>query len=151
MPLHPRENICQESHQGQTHASVFGEPVLKSRVQKPFSVITWDSELSIMPANVVTIGVQVAIPATKKVFPQLDGVFPIDNAVIEGTSPILKIFPAVTCLFPSIALPEGVTFVSIEIFGTSAWTTTGRLTARAPDGTGRLFFIKVCVRSLLLK
>ncbi|KAI1121558.1 Fructosamine kinase-domain-containing protein [Nemania abortiva] len=60
----------------------------------------------------------------KQILAQLNGVFPIDQAVIE-------------------ALPKGVTFYSVENFGTSAWTITGRLIGLEDDGTERQFFVKV--------
>ncbi|KAI1087198.1 Fructosamine kinase-domain-containing protein [Rostrohypoxylon terebratum] len=41
------------------------------------------------------------------------------------------------------ALPAGSTFVSVEHFGTSAWTTTGRVLALDRDGSEKLYFLKV--------
>ncbi|KAK0760796.1 hypothetical protein N5P37_005732 [Trichoderma harzianum] len=66
-----------------------------------------------------------ASPLTiKQILVQLDGVFPMDEAVVE-------------------ALPVGSTFVSVEQFGTSAWTITGRLTALERDGSEKAYFVKV--------
>lgn len=42
-----------------------------------------------------------------------------------------------------LALPEGSTFISVEHFGTSAWTVTGRVVAQNPDGTQSDYFLKV--------
>ncbi|KAI1865263.1 hypothetical protein JX265_008310 [Neoarthrinium moseri] len=53
-----------------------------------------------------------------------DGTFPMDQAVIE----------ALPCVFTS---------VSIDPFGISAWTDTGRLVAEQDDGCKRHFFLKV--------
>ena len=47
------------------------------------------------------------------------------------------------------ALPEGSTFLSVEHFGTSAWTITGRLLAQNADGTEANYFLKVL--SILLE
>ncbi|KAI1358903.1 Fructosamine kinase-domain-containing protein [Xylaria arbuscula] len=60
----------------------------------------------------------------KQALAQLDGVFPYDSAIIG-------------------ALPEGVKFVSVESFGTSAWTITGRVVGVQEDGTERRLFVKV--------
>ncbi|KAL6810212.1 Fructosamine kinase domain-containing protein [Trichoderma camerunense] len=64
----------------------------------------------------------------KQILAQLGGVFPMDEAVVEGIEP---------------ALPAGSTFVSIKHFGTSAWTITGRLIALGQDGYEKIFFLKV--------
>lgn len=45
-------------------------------------------------------------------------------------------------LKPCSALPEGSTFLSVEHFGTSAWTITGRVMAQNPDGTQSEYFLK---------
>lgn len=63
-------------------------------------------------------------PLIQNILSQLDGVFPFDEAVIE-------------------ALPKDVTFTSVESFGTSAWTVTGRVTAQGADGSIQRFFLKV--------
>lgn len=42
-----------------------------------------------------------------------------------------------------LALPEGSTFLSVEHFGTSAWTITGRVVAQTRDGTESHYFLKV--------
>ncbi|KAK8066680.1 hypothetical protein PG997_013427 [Apiospora hydei] len=55
---------------------------------------------------------------------QLNGVFPMDDAVIE-------------------ALPGGSTFVSAEHFSKSAFTITGKVTARNEKGAEQLYFLKV--------
>ncbi|KAI0118717.1 Fructosamine kinase-domain-containing protein [Nemania sp. FL0031] len=60
----------------------------------------------------------------KQILSNLNGVFPIDQAVIE-------------------ALPKEVTFDSVKTFGKSAWTITGRLVGLEEDGTERQFFVKV--------
>ncbi|KAK1764261.1 Fructosamine kinase-domain-containing protein [Phialemonium atrogriseum] len=62
--------------------------------------------------------------STKDVLSGLDGVFPMDEAVVE-------------------ALPQGSTFLSAEPFGTSAWTVTGKVMAREPDGTEKAYFLKI--------
>lgn len=49
-----------------------------------------------------------------------------------------KIKSVVGCL----ALPEGSAFISVEHFGTSAWTVTGRVAAQNPDGTQSDYFLK---------
>lgn len=41
-----------------------------------------------------------------------------------------------------LALPEGSIFISVEHFGTSAWTVTGRVVARDSDGTQSDYFLK---------
>ncbi|KAK8110224.1 uncharacterized protein PG998_006681 [Apiospora kogelbergensis] len=43
----------------------------------------------------------------------------------------------------SIALPEGSTFQSVEHFGHSAWTITGRVRANIADGEEQSYFLKV--------
>lgn len=60
----------------------------------------------------------------KQILAQLDGVFPMDEAVIE-------------------ALPARSTFISVENFGTSAWTITGRLVALDADGAEKVYFVKI--------
>ncbi|KAL9069431.1 MAG: hypothetical protein Q9157_006158, partial [Trypethelium eluteriae] len=60
-----------------------------------------------------------------EVLGQLNGEFPMDEAVIEEV------------------LPKNSTFVSVESYGSSAWTTTGRVTARDVDGTQKAYFLKV--------
>lgn len=40
------------------------------------------------------------------------------------------------------ALPEGSTFISVEHFGISAWTITGRVIARSPDRSEQRYFLK---------
>ncbi|KAH7312662.1 Fructosamine kinase-domain-containing protein [Stachybotrys elegans] len=55
---------------------------------------------------------------------QLNGVFPMDDAVIE-------------------ALPEGSKFVSIEHSHTSAYTITGRIMALNQNGEEQAYFLKV--------
>ncbi|KAL1845019.1 hypothetical protein VTK73DRAFT_1320 [Phialemonium thermophilum] len=60
----------------------------------------------------------------KEILAQLDGVFPMDEAVLD-------------------ALPSGSTFVSVDHFGTSAWTITGKLVARSQDGEEEVYFLKI--------
>ncbi|KAL7936006.1 Fructosamine kinase domain-containing protein [Trichoderma chlorosporum] len=61
----------------------------------------------------------------KEILAQLDGLFPMNEAVIE-------------------VLPPGSRFLSIEQFGTSAWTLTGRLVVADPyDGSEKIYFVKV--------
>ncbi|CAL8576783.1 hypothetical protein XPA_002648 [Xanthoria parietina] len=60
----------------------------------------------------------------KEILAQLDGKFPMDEAVVE-------------------ALPQGTTFQSVENFGTSAWTITGRVMAIELDGTETPYFLKI--------
>lgn len=88
-------------------------------------------------------------PLIQNILSQLDGVFPFDEAVIEGTNTFL--FPtkcyhsrqAIADIFPHSALPKDVTFTSVESFGTSAWTVTGRVTAQRADGSIQRYFLKV--------
>lgn len=47
------------------------------------------------------------------------------------------------------ALPTGSTFISVEHFGTSAWTITGRVIASSPDGTETSYFLKVGLQKSL--
>ncbi|KAF2748919.1 hypothetical protein M011DRAFT_399643 [Sporormia fimetaria CBS 119925] len=65
-----------------------------------------------------------AVPSVKKVVASLGGVFPFDDAVID-------------------ALPKGSTFRSVEHFGKSAYTITGRVVASDPDGSEKSYFLKV--------
>ncbi|KAK1765950.1 Fructosamine kinase-domain-containing protein [Phialemonium atrogriseum] len=67
----------------------------------------------------------------KQILAQLDGVFPMDQAVID-------------------ALPEGSTFISVEHFGTSAWTITGRVIARSLDGSEQRYFLKAITSPQIL-
>ncbi|KFY46115.1 hypothetical protein V495_02643 [Pseudogymnoascus sp. VKM F-4514 (FW-929)] len=60
----------------------------------------------------------------KEILAQLDGRFPMDEAVVD-------------------VLPKGSTFLSVENFGSSAWTVTGKVTARNADGTESVYFLKV--------
>lgn len=83
----------------------------------------------------------------KEVLAQLDGRFPMDEAVVNGnalllTTPLLSDRHILT--YFALVLPKGSTFVSVEHFGTSAWTVTGKVTARNEDGTESLYFLKVC-------
>jgi protein-ribulosamine 3-kinase len=43
----------------------------------------------------------------------------------------------------TVALPAGLKFVSVEHFGISAWTITGRIIALRPDESEQTFFLKV--------
>ena len=49
----------------------------------------------------------------------------------------------VTRLIPT-ALPAGRTFISIQHSAKSAWTITGKLTARTTEGRDEQYFVKVC-------
>lgn len=40
-------------------------------------------------------------------------------------------------------LPEGSRLLSVEHFGISAWTITGRIVAQGADGTETSYFLKV--------
>ncbi|KAL8704321.1 MAG: hypothetical protein Q9201_002507 [Fulgogasparrea decipioides] len=60
----------------------------------------------------------------KEILAQLNGRFPMDEAVIE-------------------ALQRGTTFLSVEHFGTSAWTITGKVTTKERDASEKLYFLKV--------
>ncbi|KAI0145456.1 Fructosamine kinase-domain-containing protein [Xylariaceae sp. FL1272] len=75
-----------------------------------------------------------APPSIKEVLDQMQGLSPIDEAVIE-------------------ALPKGASFSSIERFAKSKWTVTGKVTARWTDGSEQCFFLKIAFgehgRSLL--
>jgi fructosamine-3-kinase len=46
-------------------------------------------------------------------------------------------------LIVATALPKGRTFVSVEHFGTSAWTITGKVTALGPDKSEEYYFVKI--------
>jgi hypothetical protein len=87
-------------------------------------------------------------PLIQNILSQLDGVFPFDEAVIEGTIKFLlptecnRSRQAIADTSHS-ALPKDVTFTSVESFGTSAWTVTGRVTAQRADGSIQRFFLKV--------
>ncbi|PMD32250.1 hypothetical protein L207DRAFT_499902 [Hyaloscypha variabilis F] len=60
----------------------------------------------------------------KEILGELDGQFPMDEAVIE-------------------ALPQGFTFVSVEHYGNSAWTVTGKVIALSLERDEKPFFLKV--------
>jgi fructosamine-3-kinase len=45
-------------------------------------------------------------------------------------------------MFPTV-LPPGSSFVSVEHFGKSVWTITGKITARGPDQSEEYYFVKV--------
>ncbi len=87
----------------------------------------------------------------KEILAHLGGVFPMDEAVVEGESqqpsPLCRSScppkepPQLTHLVA--ALPPGRTFVSVEHFGTSAWTITGRITAVGPDKSEEYYFVKI--------
>jgi protein-ribulosamine 3-kinase len=47
-------------------------------------------------------------------------------------------------LTSTAALPQGTTFLSVENYGKSAWTVTGKISALEPDGTEKPYFLKVC-------
>ena len=49
------------------------------------------------------------------------------------------------------ALPPGVEFVSVESYGNSAWTVTGKVTARNSDGSEKLFFLKVYLSFIVFR
>lgn len=79
----------------------------------------------------------------KEILAQLDGEFPIDEAVIEGDDLLTFTQLLQHTLTSTVALPKGTTFLSVENFGTSAWTVTGRVMALEPDGTEKPYFLKV--------
>lgn len=79
----------------------------------------------------------------KEILAQLDGVFPMDEAVIEGDDRLMTTQLPRHVLTSIVALPQGTTFLSVENFGTSAWTVTGRVMAMEPDGTEKPYFLKV--------
>ncbi|KFX99302.1 hypothetical protein V490_01848 [Pseudogymnoascus sp. VKM F-3557] len=60
----------------------------------------------------------------KEILAQLNGRFPMDEAVVD-------------------VLPKGSKFLSVEYFGSSAWTVTGKVIARNADGTENVYFLKV--------
>ena len=70
----------------------------------------------------------------------------MDEAVVEGEDPFLKKLNIIPrhALTSTLALPQGTTFLSVENFGTSAWTITGRVVAMEPNGTEKPYFLKVC-------
>jgi protein-ribulosamine 3-kinase len=87
-------------------------------------------------------------PLIQNILSQLDGVFPFDEAVIDGTVTFLYFVEYYLKRFgvadtSHSALPKDVTFTSVESFGTSAWTVTGRVTAQRADGSIQRFFLKV--------
>ncbi|KAJ3578208.1 hypothetical protein NPX13_g2352 [Xylaria arbuscula] len=90
-------------------------------MRQPQADISTSGKTSFEAGALVTMLAPLTI---KQILAQLNGVFPIDRAVIE-------------------ALPEGVRFLSVENFGTSAWTITGRLVGVEDNGTERQFFVKV--------
>jgi protein-ribulosamine 3-kinase len=80
----------------------------------------------------------------KEILAQLDGEFPMDEAVMEGDYVlIITQLPGHT-LTSTVALPQGTTFLSVENFGTSAWTITGRVMTQELDATEKPYFLKVC-------
>ena len=79
----------------------------------------------------------------KEVLAELDGVFPMDEAVVEGKDGKQTKMSAKRLMILQTVLPEGSTFVTVERFGTSAWTVTGRLTTTDADGEEVLYFLKV--------
>lgn len=50
----------------------------------------------------------------------------------------------------TVVLPEGVKAVSVESYGTSAWSQTGRINATDAKGTQTSYFLKVRHRSILM-
>ncbi|KAI1267817.1 Fructosamine kinase-domain-containing protein [Xylariaceae sp. FL1019] len=70
----------------------------------------------------------------KEILAQMEGLSPMDEAVIE-------------------ALPNGVSFSSVTTFAKSNWTNTGKVISLRADGTEQCFFLKVAFgehgRSLL--
>lgn len=51
-------------------------------------------------------------------------------------------YPRIEPVMGCLALPQDSTFISVEQFGTSAWTVTGRVVARDSDGTQSDYFLK---------
>jgi len=45
--------------------------------------------------------------------------------------------------YKQLELPEGCEVISCESHGSSAWTTTARITATLADGTEKRYFLKV--------
>jgi hypothetical protein len=80
----------------------------------------------------------------KEILARLDGQFPMDEAVIEGNEKLIITRLPRHTLTSTVALPQGTTFLSVENFGTSAWTVTGRVMALELDGTEKPYFLKVC-------
>lgn len=80
----------------------------------------------------------------KEILAQLDGEFPMDAAVMEGDYGSISTQLPRHTLISTVALPQGSTFLSVENFGNSAWTITGRVIAREPDATEKSYFLKVC-------
>ena len=95
-----------------------------------------------------TTGVMEPISAKDIIFGH-DDPFPMDEAVIEGNETNHEHKSCADrrevwlTLVPFNALPEGTRIVSAVHFGTSSWTVTGKVTARDPDGTEKLYFLKV--------
>ncbi|AEO63776.1 uncharacterized protein THITE_2039488 [Thermothielavioides terrestris NRRL 8126] len=63
----------------------------------------------------------------KQIVAHLNGVFPVDDALREG----------------ECSLPAGRTLVSAEHSAKSAWTITGKLTARNAEGSEEQYFVKL--------
>jgi protein-ribulosamine 3-kinase len=80
----------------------------------------------------------------KEILAQLDGEFPMDEAVMEGDYVLIITKLPQHTLTSTVALPQGTTFLSVERFGTSAYTITGRVMAQEPDATEKPYFLKVC-------
>ncbi|KAL9095967.1 MAG: hypothetical protein Q9165_001965 [Trypethelium subeluteriae] len=73
----------------------------------------------------------------KEILAQLNGEFPMDEAVIE-----VLFSPELTLNLEEV-LPRNNTFVSVESYGSSAWTITGKVIARDFDGAKKAYFLKV--------
>ena len=101
----------------------------------------------------MTTTTAVVVPISiKEMLARLDGKFPMDEAVIAGGLSTVSQHPHCIISF-FIALPKGRKFLSVENFGTSAWTITGRIMALEPDGSEKAYFLKVrefssCIRAL---
>lgn len=85
-----------------------------------------------------------AIKNIQNVRSQLRGVFPMNNAILRGKTLLsTAIRHSLSFADLVVALPEGMTILSVESFGTSAWTITGRLHVIEPNGTKKFLFAKV--------
>lgn len=80
----------------------------------------------------------------KQIVARLNGVFPVDDALLESKrTPFCPSQPSLSVFLTSEVLPAGQTLVSAEHSAKSAWTITGKLTARTCEGSQTEYFVKV--------
>ena len=75
--------------------------------------------------------------------PEIAGNFPLDEAIIEGFTPSQVSHICSTLTILCEALPRGLTILSADSYGSSAWSVTARINAKKPNGTPARFFLKV--------